>query len=308
MATSNAGVERVALRAGGPEMSRVIWGSMRAFDHFRSAGELADFLRFLLDCGVTTLDTADIYGDYKMEQFLGDALKVVGGDRRRFEIITKADIALITPNRPEFRIKHHNASAAYMAKALDLSLTALGVETLDLWLVHRPDALTAHEETAAALDAAVAAGKTRFVGVSNYLPSHLEALASFVKAPLVTNQVQFSPLHLDPIEDGTFDLAQRLRFRPQIWSPVGGGRVLTTSDARAVRTRDKLAAVARKLGLPGPAEAALAWVANHPTRPLPVVGSGRRERMAGAIAAVNTAMDRQDWFDIWRTSVGSEAP
>ena len=305
---TGAGVERVRLHSQGPEMSRLIWGSMRAFDHFATPAKLADFLGFLLDQGVTTVDTADIYGKYGVEAHLGAALKLMGVRARRFEIITKADICLATENRPRHRMKHYNASAAHMTAALDASLRNLGVEAVDLWLVHRPDPLMDAEETAGALDRAVAAGKAHHVGVSNFRPSQIELLASRLKAPIVTDQIEFSPLQLDPLSDGTLDIVQRLAIRPQIWSPVAGGRLLSGTGEREVHVREILSRVAGELGLAGPAEAALAWVARHPSRPLPIIGSGRKERIEGALAALAVRMDEQTWYEIWRASLGSPVP
>jgi predicted oxidoreductase len=164
------------------------------------------------------------------------------------------------------------------------------------------------EETAHALERALLSGKARSVGVSNFRPSQIELLASKLKTTLRTNQIEFSPLHLDPLNDGSLDLAQRMHFHPQVWSPVGGGRLLSGTDERTTRTRNKLAEAAQGMGLPGPAEAALAWVARHPSRPLPILGSGRRERVEGALAALTMTMDRQTWYDIWRTSIGEPVP
>ena len=69
-------IERAELHSDGPEFSRLIWGSMRAFDQFTSARQLADFLLFLVDHGITFIDTADVYGRYGVENYLGAALKL----------------------------------------------------------------------------------------------------------------------------------------------------------------------------------------------------------------------------------------
>jgi predicted oxidoreductase len=256
--------ERAKLHIEGSEFSRLIWGSMRAFDQFTSARQLADFLLFLVDHGITTIDTADVYGRYGVENYLGAALKLMGSAKKKLQIITKTGICNTNELRPENRLKHYDLSTHHITVALDSSLLNLGVDTVDLLLVHRPDPLMNADETARALDQAVAAGKVKHVGVSNFRPSQFELLASRLKAPIVTNQIQFSPLYLDPLTDGTLDMAQRLRIRPQIWSPLAGGRLITANDERSARVRDALAAVARSLDLAGPAEAALAWVLRHP--------------------------------------------
>jgi predicted oxidoreductase len=83
-----------------------------------------------------------------------------------------------------------------------------------------------------------------------------------------------------------------------IWSPVGGGKLLTSDEPRVARIRALLADIAKKTGLAGPAEAAMAFVARHPAKGVAIVGSGKRERVDGAITALNSIMDRQDWYAV----------
>lgn len=295
--TTQAG--RVRMHAGGPEFSTVIWGSMRCEEQFSSAGELADFLRFLLDHGVTTLDTANVYGiphPYTVEEFLGKAIAEVGRDK--FEIVTKAGIQRISPHRTVNRVRHFDFSEKEIRRSVDRSLEKLGIDYADAILLHRPDYLMEPAETAGALDALIAEGKTKHVGVSNFSPSRLKLLTSKLKAPVVTNQVEFSPIHVEPISNGVFDTAMLDGHVPMIWSPIGGGRLMTGDDEHVVRIRGVLAEVAKRNGLAGAAEAAIAFVARHPARGVPIIGSGKRERLEGAIQAVNNPLDRQDWYDV----------
>jgi len=299
MAASPGNVARVRMHPHGPEFSAVVWGSMRSETQFASSSELAEFLRFLLDRGVTTLDTANTYGEphpYTVEEFLGKAIAEVGRDK--FEIVTKCGIQRLSPHRTENRIRHFDFSETEVRRSVTRSLEKLGIDQADVILLHRPDYLTDPDETGGALDALIAEGKTKHVGVSNFSPSRYDLLASRMKAPLVTNQIEFSPLYLEPISNGRFDHAIMHRYRPMIWSPVGGGRLLTGEGERETKIRALLADIARRTGLDGPAEAAIAFVARHPVKGVPIVGSGKRERMDGAIKAVNTVMDRQDWYAV----------
>lgn len=292
-------LRRIKIHENGPEFSRLVWGSMRSEQQFASSHELAEHLRFLLDHGITTLDTAPPYGHpdpYTVEEFLGRAIAEVGRDK--FEIVTKCGIQRVSPHRTENWIRHFDSSEKEILRSVDRSLEKLKVDTIDVLLVHRPDYLMDADETAAALDKVVAQGKARHIGVSNFSPSRLNLLASRLKAPIVTNQVQFSPLHLKPISDGTFDLALQLGHVPMIWSPVAGGRLLT-SDEEAVRgMRKVLGGIAEKYALAGPAEAAIAFVVRHPAGRLPVIGTASRERIEGAIKAAETELDRQDWYSV----------
>ena len=299
MAAGPGNVARVKMHQSGPEFSSVIWGSMRSEEQFASPAALAEHLRFLLDRGVTTLDTANTYGipdPYTVEEFLGKAIALVGRDK--FEIVTKCGIQRLSPHRPENRIRHFDFSEKEIRRSVTRSLEKLGIDRADVILLHRPDYLMDPDETAGALGALIAEGKTRYVGVSNFSPSRFDLLASRLTAPLITNQIEFSPLHLDPISNGQFDHSLRLGYRPMYWSPVGGGRLLTGDDPKTARLRTLLTEIARRYDLDGPAEAAIAFVARHPAKGAPIVGSGKRERMDGAIKAANTVMDRQDWYAI----------
>ena len=299
MTASPGNVGRVRMHPKGPEFSGVVWGSMRCETQFASPEALAEFLRFLLDRGVTTVDTANTYGEphpYTVEEFLGKAIAMVGRDK--FEIVTKCGIQRLSPHRSENRIRHFDFSETEINRSVNRSLEKLGIDQADAILLHRPDYLMDPDETAGALDNLVSSGRTRFVGVSNFSPSRYDLLASRLKAPLVTNQIEFSPLFLEPISNGRFDHAIMHRYRPMIWSPVGGGRLITGDGEREKKIRAILADIAGREGLDGPAEAAIAFVVRHPVKGVPIVGSGKRERMDGAIKAVNTVMDRQDWYAV----------
>jgi predicted oxidoreductase len=299
MTTTTSAVSRVRMHKSGPEFSGIVWGSMRSESQFSSSTDLAEHLRWLHDRGVTTLDTAPAYGvphPYTTEEFLGKAIAEVGRDK--FEIVTKCGIQRISPHRSVNRVRHFDLSEKEIRRSTDRSLHKLGIDVIDLMLIHRPDYLMDPDETAGALDDLVAEGKIRYVGVSNLSPSRLDLLASRLKAPIVTNQIEFSPIHLNPISDGTFDLAIKTGHKPMIWSPVGGGRLLTRDDDYIVKMREKLAEIAKAYGLDGPANAAISFVARHPANSVIVLGTGKKERIEGAIKAVNTELDRADWYDI----------
>ncbi|WP_417417689.1 aldo/keto reductase [Hoeflea sp.] len=299
MSNDTDAVARVRLHKDGPEISGVVWGSMRMQSQFATSTELAGHLDWLRGRGVTTLDTASVYGHpdpFSLEEALGEALAKAG--RNKFEIVTKCGIQRISRLRPENRVRHFDFSAKEIRRSTERSLTKLGIDVIDLMLLHRPDYLMDPDETASALDDLVSEGKIRHVGVSNLSVSRVELVASRLKAPVVTNQIEFSPLHLSPVSDGTLDHAIREGYRPMIWSPVGGGRLFKGEDEQTVGLRTLLAGIAADYGLPGAAEAAIAFIARHPAGGVPIVGSGKRDRIEGAIKAANTVLDRQDWYDI----------
>jgi len=102
-------------------------------------------------------------------------------------------------------------------------------------------------ETAMALDELVAEGIYGHIGVSNLSVSRINLLSSKLGNPIVTNQIEFSPLHLNPRSDGTFDAAILAGYRPMLWAPIGGGSLLTSNDERIANIRLELSRIAKKI-------------------------------------------------------------
>lgn len=265
---------------------------------------LCDWIHRCLDLGITVFDHADIYGDYTCESRFGDALRLDRSLRERMCIVTKCGIKLVSPNRPEHVVKHYDASRKHIIASVDNSLTALATDRIDLLLLHRPDPLMDADETAAALAELHRAGKVREIGVSNFAPSQLELLASRLDRPLVANQIQYSVLHPDALFDGTLDQCQRLAIAPMAWSPLAGGRLLQDADPRALAVRAALQSVADELGGASVDQVAIAWIAAHPAKIIPVLGSGNLQRIAAAVAATRLVLDRQQWYRILTAILG----
>lgn len=303
-------VTRHTLHPEGPTLSRLVWGAWRALDGeaTRTPRGLAGVIEACLDLGITSFDHADIYGGYGVESLFGEALQAWRGERERIEIVTKCGIALVKPARPDHRVKHYDTSGEHIRRSVDASLKALRTDYVDLLLLHRPDPLMDAEETARALEALVAAGKVRHLGVSNHTPAQADLLQARLGLPLVTNQIEASVLHTAPLADGTFDHAQARRMSPMIWSPLGGGRLFTGEDPQALRLRASLEAAAARLGADGIGPVALAWLLRHPSGPVPVVGSSQPARLKALAAAERLDMDRQTWFEILEASTGRPVP
>jgi predicted oxidoreductase len=266
------------LHQGGPRVSSVAWGMWR----FRGTdvGAARSLILAALDAGVTLFDTADIYGPDNGEGFgasealLGQVLAASPELASRMVIATKGGIVIGTP---------YNSSETYVASAIDASLRRMGVEHVALWQIHRPDILTHPAETARALEAAHKAGKIGAVGVSNYTPSQVEALAAHLSLPVVSCQPEFSPLAIDPLSDGVLDQAV----------------------ARAVALiLDEIAetfSVSR-------AAAAYSWIMAHPAQPIPIVGTQTPERIAEIPDAYKPRWTRTDWYRVLVASMGAPLP
>jgi len=292
----------VPLGKSGLTVSPIAWGM------WRFAGVGADHGRRLIDAaleaGVTLFDTADIYGFRGGEGF-GDAETLLGeicaaspGLRERMILATKGGI---TPPVP------YDSSRDYLMAALEASLRRLRVEHIDLYQIHRPDILAHPQEVARTLEDMVASGKVRAIGVSNYTVAQTRALIGLLSVPLASHQPEFSPLHLDPVENGLFDVTMEHDVAVLAWSPLGGGRLAAPEDERSTRVAAALDVVADAYGV-SRAATTYSWIMTHPTRAIPIVGTQKVERVAELADAYKIVWTRKTWYDVLVASRGTRLP
>lgn len=297
-------VQRITLAPDGPEFSRFVMGYWRLMEWNMSARQLVSFIEEHLSLGVTTVDHADIYGGYQCEAAFGEALKLAPHLRQKMEVVSKCGIA--TTARPQNAIGHYITDRSHIIRSAEQSLKNLNIDALDLLLIHRPDPLMDADEVAEAFAALHQSGKVRHFGVSNFTPAQFSLLQSRVPFTLATNQVEISPVHQPLLLDGTLDQLQQLRIRPMAWSCLGGGRIFSDDDCFALR--DELAQVAQELNADSIEQVIYAWVLRLPSQPLPIIGSGKIERVRAATEAVALEMNRQQWFRIRKAALGYDVP
>ncbi len=292
---------RIQISPQGPTFSRIILGLWRLADWNMSAQQRLELLEQALDLGITTIDQADIYGGYQSEALLGEALSLAPQLRTRFQIVTKCGIKLVSPQRPSHRLQHYDTSRAHIIASAENSLRVMGVDTIDLLLIHRPDPLMDADEIASAFQTLQQEGKVRHFGVSNFSSAQFELLAA--RFPLVTNQLELSLLHMDPLHDGTLDLCQRYRIAPMIWSALAGGRLIDDASEQGRRVRLVLHQLALEYDVSS-TTLALSWILQHPSKPLVLTGSGRIAAIREAVAATGITLTREHWFSLWCASAG----
>lgn len=236
-------------------------------DPARRAAEIAALQRGI-DLGLTLIDTAEMYGEGRSESLVGEA---IAGRRDAVFLVSK--------------VYPHNASRRAMPRSCEASLKRLGVEAIDLYLLHWSGSVPI-AETVQAFEALQRDGKIRHWGVSNL---DLDAMRKLAGVPggaaAQVNQLLYN-LGRRGIE---WDLRPWLRERGipvMAYSPVEQGRLL--------RSRD-LGAFAQRHGMT-PAQAALAWLlAQDGVIAIPKSGRGDRvEENAGALAVTLTAAQRQE--------------
>jgi aryl-alcohol dehydrogenase-like predicted oxidoreductase len=242
-----------------------------------------------LDAGGNFVDTADVYQSGVAEEITGRAL---GARRDRVVLATKGRMPMSDDPNDRGAGRHH------LTRAVDASLRRLGTDWIDLYQVHWPDLAVPIEETLAALDDLVAAGKIRYVGLSNFLgweiQRGIDACDRYGWAPITSHQPQYSLVSRE-IELETLPLCEEHGIAVLPWSPLGGG-VLTgkytgvdslPADTRLAdqefqarrRLNDHNLAVAAAVGGVAseigktPAQVALNWVLHRPGVTAPILGA-----------------------------------
>jgi len=288
----------------GIEVSPLAWGMWRLTDNGRTAAEAARLVHAALDAGITFLDTADIYGFDgsagfgNAEVLLGEVLAAEPALRDRMVLATKGGILPPLP---------YDQSPDYLRRAIEGSLRRLKVDSVDLWQIHRPDILAHPQETARVLDDAVASGKVRSLGVSNFTMSQIAALQHFLGVQLVSTQPEISPLRIACFENGELDQAMLLGLTPLAWSPLGGGRLAAPETARDKAVAAALDAVASAQGV-SRTVAAYSWLMAHPAGIIPIIGSQNAERIAEGAEAAKVRWTRTDWYAVLVAARGERLP
>ncbi|SFJ63082.1 aldo/keto reductase [Thermoflavimicrobium dichotomicum] len=288
--------------------SRIIQGFWRLAEWKMSDQELLTFIENCMEMGITTFDHADIYGNYTCEYLFGRALKQKSVLRHQIQLVTKCGIKPISDEYPERYVVHYDTSKNHIIQSVEQSLKNFGTDYIDVVLIHRPDPFMNPEEVAEAFTQLKKEGKVLYFGVSNFLPSQFHMLSSYLDFPLVTNQIEVSVIQLEHFEKGTIDLCQEKRIAPMVWSPLAGGKIFTSETEQAIRLRATLKRVAREIGANSIDQVMYAWLLVHPAKLLPIVGSGKLERVQVAVESVKLQMDRQQWFSILESSKGHPVP
>jgi predicted oxidoreductase len=286
------------------DFSRIVYGLWRLGDDENTAPDhVRNKIAACLDQGITTMDQADIYGGYMAEEILGNALR--GSDlRNKIEIVTKCDIVAPVGRYANARVKYYDTSRAHIMASVDHSLNLMGIDHIDLLLVHRPDPMMDHHETGAALDEVIASGKVRSVGVSNFRPWDWELLQSAMKNTLATNQIELSVLAHHSFTNGDVAFHQKNATPMMAWSPLAGGNLFNGQNDAVTAALD---AIARDRGVDVSA-VAVAWLLAHPSKILPVMGTNNLARISRLSDACDVKLDRQEWYEIYTAALGHEVP
>lgn len=301
--------------------SRIAYGCWRILGVSEAATVRADHRasakRTLLaayEAGFTHFDHADVYCDGIAEEVFGEVLRETPGMREAVTITSKCGVRRKGTPGPGAPYRY-DFSRDYIVQSCESSLKRLGVETIDLYLLHRPDYLGDPSEVAGAFEELKRAGKVREFGLSNFRPSQVAAYQRHCPMPLIVNQVEISIEHRHALDDGTLDQCLAESITPMAWSPLHGGRLTETlpidinspDHARRIGVRETLDEIARQHTSSRTA-VALAWLLKHPAGILPIIGSTRPENIRDAAKAASLKLSRDEWYRLLEAARGERLP
>lgn len=288
------------------EISKVVVGCMRAKDAGMQGDKFLNFVEDCMDMGITTFDHAPVYGGYECDKLFGDAvLRKNPSLRGKMQIVTKAGIVL--PGRYGNKNIYYDSRRKEIIKETEESLQRLGTDYIDILLVHRPDPLANPAETAEALDTLVAQGKVRYVGVSNFMPSQVEMLQSYMKNKIVINQMELSVKTTENYFNGVVDDAFTRRMPLMAWSPLGGGSVFSGEDEQSVRLRNTIGEIA-EVHNTSIDTIMYAWLYMHPVNIAAITGTMNIDRIKRAVEALDVELSYDEWYEILAASRGYQVP
>lgn len=284
--------------------SQVALGCMRI-------GDLTDaqadrYLNTAIDLGYNFFDHADIYGGGKCEEVFGNALKRNPALRDKIIIQTKC---AIKKGMYDFSKKH-------IISSVDNSLKRLGVDKIDVLLLHRPDLLMEPDEVAAAFDELESSGKVVNFGVSNHSPMQIELLKKSVKQELKINQLQLSVVNAGMISSGANvnvenhegvnrdgyvrDYCRLKGITVQPWSPLQHGFIEGPflNNPKFEKVNKVLRETAEKYGVTDTGMA-ISWLLRLPDKMQPIVGSTSLERLTQISQAADIDLSAEDWYKIY---------
>ncbi len=268
------------------------------------------YLQSALEKGINFFDHADIYGGGACEEFFAHAIEMNSTIREKIILQSKCGII---PTRTFDLSKEHILSA------VDGSLKRLKTDYLDIFLLHRPDALVQPEEVAEAFDKLHSSGKVRYFGVSNHNPMQIQLLNKWIKQPIIVNQLQLSVTNNTMISSGinvnmeneaainrdssVLDFCRLNDITIQAWSPFQYGffEGCFLNDEKFPSLNARIDLIASKYGVSN-TTIALAWILRHPARMQPIIGTMNISRLEDCIKAADIYLSREEWYDIYKAA------
>ena len=297
---------KIELGKSGIEVPTIAVGCMRISN--MSKESMAVFINTAIENGAYFFDHADIYDGGKCENLFGEVVS----SSLRDKLIIQTKCGIVPGKMFDFSYEH-------IIRSAEESLKRLKTDYIDVFLLHRPDALVEPEEVARAFDELKASGKVRAFGVSNQNPYQMQLLQNSLDMPLCVNQLQFGIMHTPMIQaginvnmyndsavgrdGGVLDYCRLNKITVQPWSPVQYGFfegcfIENEKFPELNRTMDEIAG---RYGV-NKNTIAFAWILRHPAKMQPVTGTTNIDRLKDYIKATEISLTREEWYDIYRAA------
>lgn len=297
----------------GIEASRIALGMMRSSLH--EVKEMRVLLGTAAELGINFVDHADIYAWKNVsEELYGQVMKDAPELRDKFSVQTKCGICR----------GYYDSSYEHIMESVETSLRRMNLDTIDMLLLHRPDALMEPEEIARAFEELQSSGKVKHFGVSNMNPGQIENLKRCVKQEIAVDQVQMSIVHAPMIDAGIYvnmtedraimrdgsllDYAQCKQMTVQAWSVIQTGwkRGTFLDDPEYPELNAVLERLAEKYGVSKSA-IAIAWILRHPANIQPITGTADPQHLREVAKAADITLTRPEWYELY-LSAGRPLP
>lgn len=291
-------MKKVYLSDSGPKVSAAIYGFWRwGAEGGVNAADMEEIVDHCLNLGINTFDHADFYGNSSCEELFGKVLSQKS--IRREEVVLFSKCGIIKKGTNGASIDHFNSSSAHIRKSVENSLRNLKTDYLDIFLLDHLDQISFLEETAGTILQLQESGKIKHFGVANLTASQHQLISSYLRVPVVTSHIELNLLNTSAIEDGRLDFMRQKYSKPLAWSPLAGGRILTGTDAQALKIRAKLDELAPKYNA-NVEEMAVAWLIKLGA--LPIIGTLKKERISNAARSVEIDLSQEDWYALYQVA------
>ena len=311
-----------------PNASKLVYGCMGLGGDWDSSPvtrehytQARDVIETALENNITVFDHADIYTLTKAEQVFGQVLKDAPSLKDKMILQSKCAIRFEDEAGP----KRYDFSAKWITESVDGILSRLGIEQLDILLLHRPDPLIELSEVAQTIHDLQASGKIKHLGVSNMHGHQIAFLQSALDTPIVANQLEMSLAFRDWVEDGittnsahnrnmgyapgTIEHCMLNKVQLQAWGSLAQGRY-TGGNAEFeedVATAALVTKLAAEYGV-SPEAIVLGWLMRHPAGIQPLIGTTNLQRIRQCTEATNVTLSREHWYALLESARGSDVP
>lgn len=285
--------------------------------------EAHDAVETALSAGINMFDHADIYTLGKAEQVFSEVLKERPTLRQDMILQSKCGIRFPDEDGPG----RYDFSKSHIVRSVDGILSRLGVEYIDILLLHRPDPLMEPIDVAEAFRELKNSGKVRFFGVSNMNHGQIALLEASLDDPLIVNQLEMNLVKIGWLEtgvhvnqdaarenifpDGTLEYCQLHKKQIQAWGPLAQGlltgKSLVDQPAKIVNTAKLVGQLAEQKGVSKEA-IVLSWLMRHPAGIQPVIGTIQPARITASGQASHDLLTREEWYQLYVEARGQHLP